>query len=276
MITSPFRHIRIAVRGGGDLGSGVVYRLHRCGFPVLVTELAQPLLLRRTVAFGSAVFEGAVVVEGVTARQVGDLKQALAAQNRGEVPVLTDPEGRGLADYSPTVLVDARMLKGDPGRQPVVVPLVISLGPGFSAPEHCHAVIETNRGHYLGRVIWKGTAQANTGAPGNVMGRTTERVLRAPTDGEVTGLMPIGAAITEKQPVAEVGGQIVKASFAGVLRGVVHDGVMVRAGVKIADIDPRGDPSACFSISDKALAVGGGVLEAILSSPAIWGRLRQS
>ena len=272
---SPFRHIRTVIRGGGDLGSGVAYRLHRCGFPVLIVELPHPLLVRRAVSYGSAVIEGAITVDGVTARHVHNINEALAVQADDEIAVLVDPEGNSLAEYAPAVLVDARMLKTDPGPQPIRAPLVIGLGPGFVAPRNCDAVIETNRGHNLGRVIREGAAEPNTGVPGNMLGRTADRVLRAPVDGIVKGLVPIGTRLTGGQPVAEVNGHTVTAPFEGVLRGLIHDGSRVQAGMKIGDVDPRAKRSYCFTISEKSLAIGGGVLEAMLSSPAIRRRIRE-
>lgn len=260
-----FSRVRIVLRGGGDLGSGVAYRLHRCGFPVLITELDQPLLVRRAVAFGSAAVEGEVEIEGITARRVADVDGALSAQAAGEIPVLIDPGGQYLGEYDPSVLVDARMLKRSPGSQPVGLLMVIGLGPGFIAPMNCDAAIETNRGHYLGRVIWDGAPEADTGLPGRVQGHIADRVLRAPIAGEVTGLASIGDTVEQGEPIAAVGGVGVRAPFDGVLRGLVHDGITVPAGAKIGDVDPRGDPAHCFTISEKALAIGGGVLEAILS-----------
>ena len=274
MKRSPFNRFRVAVRGGGDLGSGVAFRLWRCGFSVLITELAHPLLIRQTVSFGSAVFDGSITVEGATARRTEDVAAALQSQAQGEIAVVIDPDSFFCAEYKPIVLVDARMLKRDPGAQPVDAPLVIGLGPGFHVPGNCDAVIETKRGHSLGRVIRQGAALADTGEPDAVLGIASERALRAPVDGVVTGLSPIGAVVAKGQAIAKIDGHPVEAPFAGVLRGMAHDGLAVQAGTKIGDIDPRNDPAYCFSISDKALAIGGGVLEAILSSPIFWEHLR--
>jgi xanthine dehydrogenase accessory factor len=273
MARQPFDHVRTAIRGGGDLGSGVAYRLCRAGFPVLIAEIAHPLLVRRAVAYGSAAVEGAITVGGITARRVETIPEALAAQSQGEVAVIVDPEGRTLPEYDPAVLIDARMLKADPGPHPVEPLLVIGLGPGFIAPDNCDVVIETNRGHNLGRVIEQGAPEPNTGSPGGVLGSTRDRVLRAPVEGVVSGLEPIGATLRAGQPVARVADQTVAAPFDGVLRGLVHDGLHVPAGMKIGDVDPRAAPEYCFTISEKALAIGGGALEAILASPAIRERL---
>lgn len=276
MSDSLFSAIRVAIRGGGDLGSGVAYRLFRAGFPVLITELAHPKLVRRAVAYGSAAIEGSVTVDGVTARRADSLEEALAIQRRGEIAVLIDPEGKSLPAYDPVVLVDARMLKRDPGPQPIRAPLVIGMGPGFTAPVNCDAALETKRGHNLGRVIWRGSAEANTGEPGQVGKYTGQRVLRAPADGIVRGLEPIGAMLRAGQIVAEVNGQAVAAPFDGVLRGLVRDGLYVSAGTKIGDVDPRGERDNCFTISDKSLALGGAALEAVLSHPGVRRTIQQA
>jgi len=263
-----FPQIKTAIRGGGDLGSGVAYRLYKAGLPGLISELAHPLLVRRAVAYGSAAAEGEIEVEGISAKRVATVKEALTAQADGFIPVLIDPNGEHLPEYDPAILIDARLLK-KPVEQPYQAALTIGLGPGFTAGENCDAVIETNRGHHLGRVIWQGSAEPNTGIPGKIAGVAAERVLRAPVDGIVQAREPIGALIAAGQPVATVGETPVVAPIAGVLRGLVHDGLAVTMGAKIGDIDARGNQSHCFTISDKALAIGGGVLEAVLSSPKI-------
>lgn len=274
MIGFLFGDFRIVVRGGGDLGSGVAYRLWCCGFPVLITELEHPLLIRRAVSFGSAAIEGTITIEGITARRVNSVATALQAQVDGEIPVLIDPAGASSIEYAPAIIVDARMLKADPGRQPIRTALVIGLGPGFEAPASCDAVIETRRGHSLGRVIREGRALPDTREPEKVLRKGIERVLRAPVDGVVAGLVPIGTIVQQGQIIARVDAQPVAAPFAGAVRGLLHDGLIVQVGAKIADIDPRGEPAYCFSISDKALAIGGGVLEAIFSSPKVWNYLK--
>jgi xanthine dehydrogenase accessory factor len=261
--------VRVVVRGGGDLGSGVAYRLFVSGFPVLITELEHPLLLRRAVSFGSAIIEGSITVEAISSRRAGSIDEALLLQKQGEIPVLVDPNGDCLAAFAPEVVVDARMLKRVPDSQPRPSPLVIGLGPGFEAPTNCYAVIETNRSHHMGRVILKGTAQADTGNPEGVMGHHSDRVLRSPSKGVIKGAASIGTYLQEGDRVAQVGDQWVTAPFKGVLRGLIHDGIEVNLSDKIGDVDPRGEQLNCFTISDKALAVGGGVVEAILSSQRI-------
>ncbi len=268
-----FSPIRVAIRGGGDLGSGVAYRLFVSGFPVLVTELAHPLLLRRAVSFGSAVIDGEIEVEGVRARCVTTLSEALEVQETG-IPVLVDADGTSLAEFGPAVLVDCRMLKKAPEKPPLRPPLLIGLGPGFEAPADCDVVIETNRGHRMGRAITQGRAEEDTSRPEGMMGHDSDRVLHAPAAGLIQGIVPIGASLQRGETVARVGGQDVVAPFKGVLRGLIHDGIRVGPGDKIGDIDPRGDPRNCFTISDKALAVGGGVLQAILSNAQIQQMIR--
>ncbi|MEP0764423.1 MAG: EF2563 family selenium-dependent molybdenum hydroxylase system protein [Chloroflexota bacterium] len=264
-----FSRVSVIVRGGGDLASGVVYRLVKAGFPVLVIELERPLAIRRAVAFASAVFEGRVTVEGLTARRVAHPGEIAQVQAAGEVPVLVDPGGASIGALRPTVVVDARLAKRNLGTAQSDAPLVIGLGPGFTAGDDCHAVIETNRGHFLGRVLWQGAAEPDTGRPGSVEGRTLDRVLRAPCAGTVVSLAAIGDAVRAGDVLATVSGQEVRAPFDGVLRGLIHPSVPVTAGLKIGDVDPRGTREHCFTISEKALAIGGGVLEAILSAPQL-------
>lgn len=255
--------IRVLVRGGGDLASGVVYRLHRSGMQVMVLERPQPSVIRRAVAFGAAMFEGVVEIEGIVGRRVESLEEAADSLARREVPVLADPEGKTISDWSPEVLVDAILAKRNVGTRITDAPVVIGLGPGFEAGVDVHAVVETERGHNLGRVILQGTAAPNTGIPGAVMGYTVERVLRAPCEGVLEGLKQIGDAVRQGEVVGYVSGIPVIAGITGVIRGLAANGLMVREDLKIGDIDPRGVREYCFTISDKALAIGGGVLEAI-------------
>lgn len=268
----------VFLRGGGDLASGVALRLHRAGLRLLVTELPQPLAVRRLVSFSEAVYRGEIEVEGVLGRRVDELDQALACLDEGVIPVRVDPPCQSLQEYGRRfapphraikILVDGRMTKRPPELGLEAADLVIGLGPGFSAGQNCHAVIETNRGHNLGRVIWDGAAEADTGVPERVLQHDYDRVLRAPAGGVLEVQAEIGEQITAGQVVAQVAGQPVRAAFDGVLRGILHPGLEVRPGMKIGDIDPRGDPGHCRSVSDKALAVGGGVLEAILSVPEL-------
>jgi xanthine dehydrogenase accessory factor len=191
----------------------------------------------------------------------------------GDIPVLIDPEGSALAVLQPVVVIDARMEKRNPGTRLSDAPLVLALGPGYSAGVDCHAVIETNRGHSLGRVIWQGSAEPDSGEPGSIGLKTHTRVLRAPADGHVRAHAAIGDVIGQGALIATVGSAELRAPFAGALRGLIHERVRVRTGMKIGDLDPRALPGHCFTLSDKALAVGGGVLEAVLSAPQVRARL---
>ncbi|MDD5467657.1 MAG: selenium-dependent molybdenum cofactor biosynthesis protein YqeB [Anaerolineales bacterium] len=269
----------VLVRGGGDLASGVTLRLVRAGLQVVATELAQPLAVRRLVAFSEAVYEGETSVEGIPARRVNDptdTLRILMVLSKGAVPVLVDPEGESIAALHPTILVDARMLKKPVELVSSVVPLIIGLGPGFTPGENCHAAVETNRGHMLGRVYWQSVPQADTGVPDEVFEKRAERVLRAPATGVLQAHASICDHVEPGQLIAEVDGATVAAPFSGRLRGLLRSGMPVSAGMKIGDVDPRDDPQFCTLVSDKSLAVGGGVLEAILSRadlrPHLWKR----
>lgn len=259
--------LRILVRGGGDLASGAIIRLVRAGWQVLLVELPQPLAVRRMVSFSQAIYDGRIRIEDVTARRVDNLAAARAAWQAGELPVLVDPDAAAREKFQPHVLVDARMRKRPSELNLDAAPLVIGLGPGFEAGVDCHAVIETNRGPFLGRVIWSGAAEADTGIPEGVSGKRAERVLRAPRDGSLHALAQIGDRLRPGEPIAAIDDARIPAPFAGVLRGLVQDGLVVQAGDKVGDLDPRNDPRLCWLVSDKALSVGGGVLEAILSYP---------
>ena len=267
----------VLLRGGGDLASGVALRLHHAGFRVVITELAQPLAVRRLASFSEAVYAGETVIEGVTARRVTDIDDTLRVLqilSKGRIPVLVDPEARAAQLLHPSVIVDARMRKLPPEPLRHNAKLFIGLGPGFMAPDNCHAAIETQRGHWLGRVIWQGAPKDDTGVPESVAERGTERVLRAPSDGMLIVHAQIGDHLEAGQLVAEVSGQPVVAPFKGVLRGLLPADVPVHAGLKVGDVDPRDDPAICSLVSDKSLAVGGGVLEAILAKvelrPHLW------
>jgi len=273
--------VRVLIRGAGDLATGVAHRLYRAGFEVYMTELPEPLAVRRTVAFAECVFRGRWCVEEVWAARVDTAEEALrlVGAEPGVIPVIVDPEGRSRLVLEPAVLVDARMAKRNLGTTREDARVVVGLGPGFTAGEDVHAVVETARGHHLGRVIYRGRAQEDTGVPGEVAGFTHERVLRAPAAGILRTLVDLGDRVQVGQPVgrvvaagaiAEEEGVPVRAAIAGVVRGLLRDGAPVRAGQKIGDVDPRMDPSAIWYISDKARAVAGGVLEAV--SSLLWGR----
>lgn len=260
-----FEDIPVLIKGAGDLATGVATRLWRSGFKVTLTELAQPLAIRRTVAFAQAVYDGGTTVEGLTACHVSDAAEVTKAWQKRWIPVIVDPEGKSIAILRPAVIVDAILAKRNLGTRIGDAPLVIGLGPGFTAGRDVHAVVETHRGHYLGRVLWSGSAQPDTGLPGRVHGIGRERVIYAPAGGLFLHGKGIGTAVEAGEPVGWVSGTPVVAPIAGVLRGLIHDGVSVQRDMKIGDVDPRGVSDYCWQISDKALAVAGGVLEAILA-----------
>lgn len=264
-----FKHILVLVIGGGDLASGVIYRLHKVGFSVAVTELEAPLFVRRAVSYGEAIYQGQVTVDGITAQHAKTPEQILPILKQNQIPVIADPQGDMIRQLKPSVIVDARMHKSNLGIAQQDAPLVIGLGPGFHAGQDVHAVIETMRGHTLGRVIWDGSPAPDTGEPGSVKGITHTRVLRAPAAGHVQPQYAIGEHIAQGAVIGHVNDKPIVAAFDGVLRGIVHPNVWVHEGMKIGDLDPRGNREACFTISDKSLAIGGGVLEAIFSFPIL-------
>jgi len=254
----------ILIRGGGDLASGVALRLRHARFQVAILELPTPLAVRRTVSFSEAVYESKTTVEDLTARLVS-ADQFQDALDAGEIPVLVDPYANILNNQlltSPhsTFLIDARLLKTPIEPLDIKLPVHIGLGPGFTAGDNCHAVIETRRSHTLGRVVWEGETQSDSGQPEGDL----RRVIRAPGDGNITSIKSIGDHVSEGDIIATQNGQNITSPINGVLRGLIHHKAEVTKGMKIGDIDPRDDPTACYLVSDKALAVGGGVLEAIL------------
>ncbi len=256
--------VTVIQRGGGDLGSGVAHRLHRCGMRVLILEVEQPLVVRRTVSFAQAVIEGSCELEGVGAVRIDTIDAAREVWAKGQVPVLVDPEMNSLAKIKPDALVDATLAKRDTGIRVGMVPITIALGPGFEAGIHADIVIETNRGHNLGRLIFEGCAEPDTGTPAPVKGHGNERVLRAPCSGTVTHVHDIGDDVTTGDVICRVNGKNVKAPFNGVIRGLIMEGRSVSEGLKIGDVDPRPVHAHCYTISDKARALGGSVVEAIL------------
>lgn len=261
------------VRGGGDLATGIVYRLWRAHFRVVCLETPAPLTVRRPVSVAQAVFDGAHTVEGMRAVLVDSPSRTGLFD---EVEVVIDPEGTWILRLDADLLVDATMMKRYTGTHREMAPLVLAIGPGFSAPAQVHGVIETKRGHYLGRLITDGAAIPNTGVPGMEMGYTTERLLRAPADGYVVSVRSIGDHLEAGDLVARVGDCEVRSGIAGMLRGLIHPDVWSERGVKIGDVDPRDVREHCFSITDKALAIGGGVLEAVMYFDRAFGEGRKS
>jgi len=262
---SQLSNLPVLIRGAGEMASGVAHRLWRCRFRILLTEQAQPLAVRRAVSFCEAVHDGAMEVEGLTARRVDDLAGAEAIWAVGGLPVLVDPNLEVLGLFRPAVLIEASLAKQNNfGLKAGLAPLVIALGPGFEAPGEAHFVIETNRGHNLGRVIERGQAEANTGLPGNIEGYTWQRVFRAPTDGVFETEHRIGDLIKAGQVVGRVAGQEVRAQVAGMIRGLIRPGTPVTEELKLGDVDPRGPRAWPKRISEKARAIGGSVVECIL------------
>lgn len=254
----------VVIRGAGDIATGIALRLCRAGLQVVMTDLRQPTAIRRTVAFSQAILHGEATVEGVTAKRAESPAQALELLERGFLPVLADPAGACIPVLKPGAVADAILAKKNLGTQITDAPVVIGVGPGFTAGTDCHAVVETMRGHYLGRVLYEGSAQPNTGIPGLIGGFAGERVLRAPADGIFHPLLDIGAQVKLGDVAAEVDGAPMACTLDGVLRGILPEGTPVRKGMKAGDIDPRCKIEHCYCASDKALAVGGGVLEAVL------------
>lgn len=257
--------MNILIRGGGDLGSGVAYRLHRIGWNIVITEIAQPLVLRRSVAFANAIYEGVMNVEGITARHIDLPSEIPVRMAKQEISVIIAPDLYTFPEFTPDVVVDARLLKKYVEYPLPTRPMIIGLGPGFKVGMNCHSVIETNRGHYLGRALWSGEAMEDTGIPGTVSQKSHDRVLRAPTDGVIESKTRIGSIVNQGELIGIVANKPILAPFDGVLRGFMHNGIFVKEGTKIGDLDPRLDVDLINYISEKALAIGGGVLEAILT-----------
>jgi len=258
----------VLVRGAGDLASGAILRLSRSGFLVAALETERPSAIRRSVALSEAVYEGEAEVEGLKARRVAGARALLEVIAPGIVPVLVDPCCACLRDIKPIALVDAIVAKRNLGTRIGMAPIVVALGPGFEAGVDAHAVVETNRGHDLGRVLARGSAEPDTGVPGTIGGFGSERVLHSPINGEIRALCEIGDSLRSGDPLLEViGGErvVLSSPLDGIARGLIRSGFAAWAGLKVADVDPRGRRENCFTVSDKARAIGGGVLEAILS-----------
>jgi xanthine dehydrogenase accessory factor len=262
----------VIIKGAGDLASGIALRLHHAGFKIAMTEIPVPLAVRRTVCFSRAVSEGSARVEDVTAVLVKDGEGMRAAFAEKQIALFVDPRGDTVGRFKPDAVVDGIMAKKNLGTRISDAPAVIGIGPGFTAGVDCHAVIETKRGHTIGRVITEGSALPNTGIPGDIGGYTTERLLRAPADGIFEGYAEIGDTVKKGDALAAVRaadghGEAVPvyAEIDGILRGLLPSGIAVTRGLKAGDIDPRCEKFHCFTVSDKALSVAGGALEALLA-----------
>lgn len=272
------KKILIICRGGGDLATGIVHRLFRAGFPVLVLETDSPAAIRRQVSFSEAVYDGTATVEGVTAERIASANRASVNHvlEGGRVPLLVDPEGSSIPLLKPDIVVDAIIAKKNLGTAKEMAPLVIGVGPGFTAGEDVDLVVESMRGHNLARIFTTGSALPNTGIPGNIGGFTKERVLHAETAGYMKNIRQIGDIVEKGEEIARIyekmtedgtfsGSYVsVEASISGIIRGLIREGYHFQKGFKIADIDPReSELSNCFTISDKARSIGGSVLEAV-------------
>jgi xanthine dehydrogenase accessory factor len=251
------------IRGGGDLATGVAVRLFRAGFKIIILEIERPTVIRLAVSFARTVYESKAVIEGIEGFLVSSCKEAQNIINQRKIAVLIDSEGNYIDKLNPTILIDAILAKRNLGTGKEQAPLVIGLGPGFTAGKEVDAVVETKRGHYLGRAIYQGKAELDTGIPGEIKGESIRRLLKSPADGEIMPLHKIGDLVKLDEVVAEVAGVPLKAEISGVLRGLIYIRTQVTRGMKVGDIDPRGIKDHCFTVSDKARSIGGGVLEII-------------
>lgn len=255
----------VVVRGGGDLATGVIQKLAHTGFKVAILETAKPLAIRRTVALCTAIFQSKQQVEDIEAVFVSSVSECETIWNNKQIPILIDAEAKSLPELKPIVLVDTILAKRNLGTNKRMAPITIALGPGFSAPEDVDVVVETMRGHYLGRLYFEGTAIPNTGIPGEIGGKSAERVIHSPTSGNVQHVKKIGDVVKKGEVLFYVGQAAVESPLDGVLRGLISDKVVCQAGLKCGDVDPRPvEQVDCYTISDKARALGGAVLEAIL------------
>ncbi|PIP08817.1 MAG: molybdenum hydroxylase [Syntrophobacteraceae bacterium CG23_combo_of_CG06-09_8_20_14_all_50_8] len=258
------RDLKIVIKGAGEMATGIACRLFMANLKMLVMmEIPKPITVRRTVAFSEAVYESEKEVEGVKAEYAGNFADIFDIWRRRNIAVIVDPEWRFVNELKPDVVVDAIMAKRNTGTKKEEAPLVIGVGPGFTAPHYVHAVVESNRGHDLGKVIYSGSAEPATGMPGSTMGYTRERVLRAPHGGMVRHIKDMGDEIKKGDLILYLDKTPVYASIDGILRGLIRE-IDVTAEEKIGDIDPRGVKEYCYTITDKARAIGGGVLEAIM------------
>lgn len=255
----------IIVKSGGDIASAVIQKLHRSGFRVLVLELPAPTSIRRTVCFSEAVYGGKATIEGLTAILVNDKNEIIDAWNDDFIPIIIDKNGNYIEEFKPIAVVDAIIAKKNLGMNKDLAPMTIAIGPGFEAGKDVHIVIESNRGHNLGKLIFEGFAESNTGKPGDINGCTCERVLHSPVDGIFISEHNIGDIVTKGEVIASVAGENVYSQIDGLLRGLIRKGTPVTKGFKLGDVDPRLEQlKNCYTISDKARAIAGGVLEAVM------------
>jgi xanthine dehydrogenase accessory factor len=260
----------VIVKGAGNLGTGVAYRLWRAGFQVLCIDLPQPLVIRRSVAFASALYDARITVDGAQVERIMFVDESVYTWQRNSIPMLADPAGRALDILRPSILIDATMDAPNSGTRMGDAPVVVGLGPGFSAGQNCHAMIETRRGHYLGRAIYSSSAAPETNLPAAYDAAATQHMIYAPRAGQMYGRRAIGDILKIGEIIAQVNDTLIYAPIDGILRGMLHDDVAVREGMPLAEIDPRGEISFCYSISARALAAGGGALEAIFALRERW------
>jgi xanthine dehydrogenase accessory factor len=254
----------ILIRGAGEMATGVAHRLSSCHFKVCMTETSNPQAVRRKVAFSEAIFDKEKEVEGIAAKLVESPEQISETWKDGKIPILVDPETKVKDFLKPDVFVDATLSKRNTGTKITDGLLVVGLGPGFVAEKDVHIVIETNRGHNLGRIISNGEAEPNTGIPGSIGGYTEERVIRAPGGGKFNALRKIVDGVRANEKVGTIENLAVRSRIAGVIRGLLRDGTEVWKGMKLGDVDPRGMKAHCYTVSDKARTISGGALQAIL------------
>ena len=254
----------VLIKGAGDLATGIAHRLKKSGFDIIMTEIDKPTTVRRTVAFSQAVFDNEIEIEGIKGVKVNNINEIYKEISKGNIPVIIDEKADIIKELNPKVVVDAIIAKKNLGTSISDAPIVIGVGPGFEAKIDCHLVVETKRGHYLGKVIEKGSAIPNTGVPGNISGYTKERIIRASNDGKIKPVVAIGDYVKKGDIVAYIDGIEVLAEIDGIVRGMLQEGIDVFKGMKSGDIDPRCEKNHCFTISDKARSIGGGVLEAIM------------
>lgn len=254
----------VIVRGGGDIGTGIAHRLFKAGFKIVITDIENPTAIRRKVSYSEAIYSDEIEVEGIRGifcKYVEDLEMII---KNGDIPVLIDRNCEAVYSLKPIAVVDSILAKKNLGTKRDMAPITIGVGPGFYAKRDVDLVVETNRGHFLGKVIEEGEARKDTGIPGNIIGFTNERLIRALDDGVIKNFHEIGDLVKRGDLICITGEIEVRANIDGVIRGLLKDGLNVKEGMKIGDIDPRAIVEYTYTISDKARAIGGGVLEAIM------------
>lgn len=267
---STIKNSLVVLRGGGDIASGIAQKIFRSGFPTIITETENPTMVRRTVSFAECIYSGQMEIEGLFSEMVQEdtltekFHSALSLLEKNIIPVLVDPECEILKLAKPQILIDAILAKKNLGTHKDSAQIVIGVGPGFNAGSDCNAVIETARGHDIGRIIFSGCASENTGVPGPIGGYTTERLLRSPEKGKFKSIKKIGDKVSKGELVAKVDEFEIFSEIPGVIRGLIRDDLSISKGFKVGDIDPRAKPEHCMTISDKSRSIAGGVLEAIL------------